>query len=97
MRPACVVRRASFVVRQQLKTTYSNIFFYKTIRPTVLKFYIEHDLTQGSQNCKIWSGQISKVAGVTKNSKNNKINFFSGTTGYIYLKFSIEHKWNIGL
>ena len=56
--------------------SYRHIFlvFYKTIAPTVLKFYMEHDLPPGSQN-KIGSGRISKMAAITKNSKNNKINF----------------------
>ena len=40
---------------------YSNIFFYKTITPTVLKFYMEDDLAPGSQSYKIWSGRISKM------------------------------------
>ena len=50
---------------------YSNSF-YKTTGPRVLKFHMEHDQTPGSQNCKIGSGRISKMAAVTKNSKNNK-------------------------
>ena len=60
-----------------LENKYSNIFFYKTIAPTVLKFYMEHDQPPGSQNYKIGSGRISKMAPITKNSKNNKINFLS--------------------
>ena len=52
-----------------LENKYSNIFFYKTVAPTVLKFYMEHDLVPGSQNYKIGSGQISKMAAITKNSK----------------------------
>ena len=39
-----------------LENKYSNIFFYTTIAPTVLKFYMEHDLSPGSQNYKI--GQV---------------------------------------
>ena len=69
------VRRAS-----TLENKYSNIFFYKTTRPTALKFHMEHHLTPASQNCKIGSGRISKMAAVTKYSKNNKINFFSTAT-----------------
>ena len=88
----CVMRRTS-----ALKSKYSNIFFYKTTGPTVLKFHIEHDLTPGSQNCKIGSGQISKMAAVTKNSKNNKINFSCRTTGYFWLNFGMEYQWNIGI
>ena len=49
---------------------------------------MKHYQTPGSRNCKIGSGRISKMAAVTKNSKINKINFFSRTIGY---KFS----WNI--
>ena len=84
--PLCVMRRPS-----TLENKYSSIFFYKTIAPTVLKFYMEHDLAPGSQNYEIGSGRIRKMAAVTKNNKNNKINFFSRTTGYFWLNFS----WNI--
>ena len=62
---ACVVRRPS-----TLENKYSNILFYKTTGPTVLKFHMEHNPTPGSQNCKIGSGRMSKLAAVTKNSKN---------------------------
>ena len=47
----CVVCRPS-----TLENKYSNIFFCKTTGPTVLKFHMEHELTLGSQNCKIRSG-----------------------------------------
>ena len=76
-------------VRRSLKTTYSNIFIYKT---TVLKFHVEHDLTQRSQNYKIGWGRIPKVAAITKNSKNNKVNFCSRTTGYIWLNVGMEYQ-----
>ena len=78
-----------------LEDKYSNMFFYKTIRPTVLKFHIEHDLTPGSHNCNIGSVRISKIAAVSKNrnkKKTNKINFFSRTTGYFRLNFG----WLVG-
>ena len=55
-----------------LENKYSSIFFYKTIAPTVLKFYMEHDLAPGSQNYKIGSGRVPKMAAITKNSTNNK-------------------------
>ena len=55
-----------------LENKYSNIFFHKTTRPTVLKFHMEHDLTPGSQNRKIGSGLISKMADVTKIAKITK-------------------------
>ena len=80
-----------------LENKYSNIFFYKTIAPTVLKFYMEYDLAPGSQNYKIGSGRISKMATITKNSENNKINFFSRTAGYFWLNFGKEYEWNIGI
>ena len=80
-----------------LENKYSNIFFYKTIAPTVLKFYMEHDLPPGSQNYKIGSGPIYKMAAITKNSKNNKINFYSRTAGYFWLNFGMEYQWNIGI
>ena len=59
---------------QQLKTTYSNIF-YKTTESAVLKFHMEPDLTPGFQNCKIGSGWMSKMATIAKIAKYNKINF----------------------
>ena len=80
-----------------LENKYSNIFFYKTVAPTVLKFYMEHDLAPGSQNYEIGSGRISKMAAITKNNKNNKINFFSRNAGYFWLNFGMEYKWNIGI
>ena len=67
---------ASVPLPTTLENKYSDIF-NKTTRPTVLNFHIEHDLTPGSENCKIGSGLISKMAADTKSSKNNKINFFS--------------------
>ena len=78
-----------------LENKYSNIFFYKTTGPIVLKFHTEHDLR--SLNCKIWSGRIFKMAAVTKYSKNNKINFISRTTGYFCLNFGMEYQWSIGI
>ena len=80
-----------------LENKYSNIFFYKTIAPTVLKFYMEHDLPPRSQNYEIGSGRISKMATITKNSKNNKIIFFSRTAGYFWLNFGMEYQWNISI
>ena len=58
---SCVMHRLSV-----LENKYSNIFFYKTIALTVLKFYMEQNLAQGSQNYKIGSGRISKMAAITK-------------------------------
>ena len=75
----------------------SGILFYKTIALTVLKFYTEHDLPPGSQNYKIGSARVSKMAAITKNSKKYKINFFSKTTGYFWLNFGMEYQWNIGI
>ena len=71
-----IVRCASCVMLRQLtlENKYSNIFFYKTISPTVLKFYMEHDLAPGSQNYKL--GQVEytrwppllKIAKITKST-----------------------------
>ena len=93
-----MVRCASCVMNcpSTIGNIYSNIFFYKTIAPTVLKLYMEHDLPPGSQNYKIGSGRISKMAAITENSKNNKINFFSRAAGYFWLNFGTEYQWNIG-
>ena len=70
------------------KTTPNN-FISETIASIVVKFHMKHDQTPGFQNCKIGSGQESKMAAVTKN--NHKINFLSGTTGYIWLNFGMEY------
>ena len=75
-----------------LENKYSNIFYNKTTGPTVLKFHMEHGLIPGSQNYKIGLGRISKMAAVTKNSKNNKITFFFRTTGYFWLNFGMEYQ-----
>ena len=80
-----------------LENKYSNIFFYKTIAPTGLKFYKEHDLPPGSQNYQIGPGRISKMAAITKNSKSIKINYFSRTAKYFCLNFGMEYQWNIGI
>ena len=63
----------------------------------VLKFHMQHDQTAGLQNDKIQAGRESKMAAVTKNSKTNKINFFSRTTWYIWLKFCMKHKLDLGI
>ena len=89
-----IVRFASCAMHRPptLENKYSNIFVYKTVAPTVLKFYMEHDLLPRSQNYKIGSGQISKMVAITKNSKNNKINFFSRAAGYFWLNFGLEYQ-----
>ena len=43
----------------------------------VLKFHMRHDQTTGLENEKIQPDQESKMAASAKNSKINKINFFS--------------------
>ena len=58
---------------KQLQTT----FFSKTTDAIVVKFYLKYDQTPGFQNYKFGLGQESKMAAITKNSKNIKINFFS--------------------
>ena len=72
-----IVRCASCVMHRPstLENKYSNIFFYKTVAPTVLKFYMEHDLPPGSQNYKIGLGRISKMAAITKVAKITKSTF----------------------
>ena len=51
----------------------------KIIAPIIVKFHMKHDQTPGFQNCETGPGQESKMAAITKNSKNNKINFLSRT------------------
>ena len=74
-----------------LENKYSSIFFYKIVAPAVLKFYMEHDLAPGSENYINGLGRISKMAAITKNSKNYKINFFSRITRYFWLNFGMEY------
>ena len=73
-----------------LKITYLNnfkqLFFSKTTEAIVVKFHFKYDQTPGSQNYEFGLGQESKMAAVTKNSKNIKINFFSGTIRYMGYK-----------
>ena len=81
-----------------LENKYSNIFFYKTIAPTVQNFTWSMTCHQGLRIIKL--GQVeylSKMATITKDSKNNKINFYSRTAGYFRLNFGMEHEWNIGI
>ena len=51
----------------------------------VVKFHLKYDQTPGFQNYKFGLGQESKMAAITNNSKNIKINFFSGTIRYNWL------------
>ena len=66
---------------KQLQTT----FFLKPLKAIVVKFHLKYDQTPGFQNYKFGLGQESKMATVTKNSKNIKINFFSATIRYNWL------------
>ena len=72
-----------------LKITFLNhfkqLFFSKTTEAIVVKFHFKYDQTPGFQNYKFGLGQESKIAAVTKNSKNIKITFFSGTIRYNWL------------
>ena len=88
-----IVSCASCIIRQHLKTNIQTSFSIK-LAPTNLKFYMEHDLPPGSQNYKIGSGRISKMAAITKNSKNNKIDFFSRTARYFWHGISMEHRYS---
>ena len=60
----------------------------------VLKFHAQHDQTLGLQNDKILLGRESKMAANAKNSKTNKINFFS-MAWYIWLIFCMKHKYDL--
>ena len=55
-------------IYKQLQITSS----LKPLHHVFGKFHMEHDQTPGFENCKIGSGQESKMATITKNSKNNK-------------------------
>ena len=63
----------------------------------VLKFYMQHDQTAGLHNDRIQPGRDSKMATITKNREINKIIFFPRTTWYNWLKFCMEHYWDVGL
>ena len=54
-------------------------------------------MTPGSQNYKIGSGRISKMATVAKNSKSNKINFFPDHWIFlpeIWYGISMKHRYS---
>ena len=76
---------------------FQTTFFSKASIPIVVKFQMKHDQTSEFQNYKIGSGQESMMAAVTKNSKNNKINFFFRTIRFFWLQICLEHKWNLGI
>ena len=52
---------------------------------------MDHDLPPGSQNYKIGSGRISKMAAITKNSKNNFFAVWDSKMAAI-TKNSTEHE-----
>ena len=58
--------------------------FSETTALMVLKFHMQHDQTLELQNDKITLGRGSKMAANAKNSKTNKINFFSRMARYIF-------------
>ena len=58
---------------------------------------MKHDQTPGFQNFRIRSGQESEMAAITKNRKNNMINFFSRTISYNWLEICFEREWNLGI
>ena len=64
---------------------FKKLFFSKTTEAIVVKFHLKYDKTPGFQNYKFGLCQESKMAAVTKNSKNIKINFVSGTIRYNWL------------
>ena len=65
-------------------------FFSKTTEAIVVKFRLKYDQTPGFQNYKFGLGQESKMAAVTNNCKNIKINFFSGTIRYKVVEFVLK-------
>lgn len=79
-RALCMVRRPFTV-----ETNCSNIMFYKTTGSTLPKFYMEQYVIPMSENYKIGSERISKIATIFR------------TTGYICLNFCSEHRWNRGM
>ena len=64
---------------------FKQLFFSKTTEAIVVKFHLKYDRTPGFQNYKYGLDQESKMAVITKNSKNIKINFFSGTIRFQWL------------
>ena len=57
---------------------------------------MEHDLTPGFQNYKTGSGQISKIATITENSKKITKSTFTELLN-ILAEFCMEYQWNIGI
>ena len=67
---------------------HSNDLFSKSTAPMVLKFHMQHDKVVGLQN--------DEVQPLVLNIAKPLIStFFSRTTWYIWLKFCIEHKWDL--
>ena len=72
-----------------IKIAYLNNFkqlFSKTTEAIVVKFHLKYDQTPRFQNYEFGLGQESKMAAATKNSNTIKINFFSETIRYNWLK-----------
>lgn len=61
----------------------------------VLKFHIQHDQTAGLPNDNIQLDRAPKMAAVSGNINPNKITFCSRTTWCIWLKFLIQHWWDL--
>ena len=57
----------------------------ETTSTMVLKFHMQLNQNVGFWNDKFQSGQETKMASVTKYSRNNKMNFFSRNNWYIIL------------
>ena len=67
-----IVRCASCVMHHS--SALENIFFYKTVAPIVLKFYMEHDLAPGLKIIKLdevefprWPSLL-KITNITKST-----------------------------
>ena len=56
---------------------------------------MQHDKAVGLQKAEIEHGGESEIAALVKNSKTIKIDFFCRTTWYIWLKFCIQHWWDL--
>ena len=79
------------------RKVHSKDLFSEITASMNLNFHVQHDQMPGLDNDKIQLGQESKMPDNTKNSKTNKIQFFSRTAFYICLKFCTEHKHDHGV
>ena len=74
---------------------HSNKFSPKTAALMVLRFHVQHNQTAGLESDKIQHGRESKMAIVTKNSRQLNLFFFQNQMVYL-AEFCMAHYWDLG-